>query len=122
MTFGANWGTVFRVGRDGAREAYPAAGGTVSEAGMETPRAIRYERRGAIQMGVGGQSAVQIVHLGRDTGSDSVLVPGQSDRPDSPHFDDQARELFGKGLTKPSYFGDRKELERRLTGKTELQF
>jgi acyl-homoserine lactone acylase PvdQ len=120
--YGSNWGSLFRAARDGARSAYGVGGGTVTEAGMETPRAITFEERGAVRMGVAGQTAVQIVHLGKTAASESVLTPGQSDRPDSPHFDDQARDLFGKGLTKPSYFGDRKELEKHAKSKIELKF
>lgn len=120
--YGANWGSLFRAARDGARSAYGVGGGAVTEAGMETPRAIVFEKRGAVQMAVAGQTAVQIVHLGKSASSESVLTPGQSDQPDSPHFDDQARDLFGKGLTKPAYFGDRKELEKQAKSKITLKF
>ena len=52
----------------------------------------------------------------------SILVPGESDRPESAHFDDQARELFSKATAKPTYFGDRKELEKHVSAKKELVF
>ena len=73
-------------------------------------------------MGTGGQSATQIIELSSSPHSVSVLVPGESDRPESGHFDDQARELFSKGTAKPTYFGDRKELEKHLSGKKNLIF
>ena len=52
----------------------------------------------------------------------SILIPGESDRPESGHFDDQARDLFSKGAAKPTYFRDRKELEKHLSSKKELIF
>jgi acyl-homoserine lactone acylase PvdQ len=122
IVYGASWGTLFRGMRDDARESYAVGGGTVTEAGMATPRTINFERRGAVNMGVSGQTAVQIVRLGKAVESKSVLMPGESDVPTSPFFDDQARELFGKGLTKPAYFGDRRELERHASSKIELKF
>ncbi len=122
MKYGATWGTIFRATRDGAREAYGVGGGTVTEAAMETPRTIHFEHRGKVEIGVGGQTATQIVHLGKTASADTVLMAGESDRPESPHFDDQARDLFGKGLTKSAYFGDRKELEKHASSKIELQY
>jgi hypothetical protein len=122
LQYHADYGTMFRVARDGALRSTPAAGGTVTEAGMITPRAITFERRGAVVIGTGGQSATQIVELSKVPTAVSILVPGESDRADSAHFDDQARDLFGKGIGKPTYFGDRKELEKHLSSKKELTF
>ena len=122
LPYRADYGTMFRVARDGALHSNPAGGGTVTEAGMITPRAITFERRGAIVMGTGGQTATQIVELSNPAHSVSILVPGESDRPESGHFDDQARELFSKGTAKPTYFGDRKELEKHVSSKKELIF
>ena len=89
---------------------------------MITPRAITFERRGAVVMGTGGQTATQIVELSNPAHSVSILLPGESDRPESGHFDDQARDLLSKGTAKPTYFGDRKELEKHLSSKKELIF
>jgi acyl-homoserine lactone acylase PvdQ len=122
LPYRADYGTMFRVARDGALRSSPAGGGMVVEAGMITPRAITFERRGAVVMGTGGQTATQIVELSNPAHSVSILVPGESDRPESGHFDDQARDLFGKGTAKPTYFGDRKELEKHLSSKKELIF
>jgi acyl-homoserine lactone acylase PvdQ len=122
LAYHADYGTMFRVARDGASRSTPAAGGMVPEAGMITPRAITFERRGAVMMGTGGQTATQIVELSKVPNAVSILVPGESDRSDSPHFDDQARELFSKGIAKPTYFGDRKELEKHASSKKELTF
>jgi acyl-homoserine lactone acylase PvdQ len=126
LPYHADYGTMFRVQRDGALKSIPAGGGTVPEAGMFTPRAINFRRAGSVEIGVGGQSATQIVELSNkpllSTHSVSILVPGESDRSDSGHFDDQARELFSKGTAKPTYFGDRKELEKHLSSKKALIF
>jgi len=122
LPYHADYGTMFRVARDGASRSTPAAGGMIPEAGMITPRAITFERRGAVMMGTGGQTATQIVELSKLPNAVSILVPGESDRSDSPHFDDQARDLFSKGIAKPTYFGDRKELEKHASSKKELTF
>ena len=71
-------------------------------------------------MGNGGQSATQIVELSSGTHSVSILMPGESDHLDSGHFDDQAHELFSKGTAKPTYFQDRKELEKHVSSKKEF--
>ncbi|MGH9646546.1 MAG: penicillin acylase family protein [Bryobacteraceae bacterium] len=122
LPYRADYGTMFRVARDGALHSNPVGGGTVTEAGMITPRVINFERRGAVVMGTGGQTATQIVELSNPAHSVSILVPGESDGPGSGHFDDQAHELFSKGTAKPTYFGDRKELEKHISSKKELTF
>jgi acyl-homoserine lactone acylase PvdQ len=122
LPYAADYGTMFRVARDGALRSNPAGGGTVAEAGMITPRAITFHHAGAVVMGTGGQSATQIVELSSATHSVSILAPGESDLPESGHFDDQARDLFSKGTSKPTYFEDRKELEKHLSAKKELIF
>jgi acyl-homoserine lactone acylase PvdQ len=121
LPYQADYGTMFRVTRDGASRSNPAGGGMVTEAGMITSRAIRFERRGAVEIVTGGQSATKIVELSTTTNSVSILVPGESDRSDSGHFDDQARDLFSKGTAKPTYFGDRKELEKHLSPSKEAK-
>jgi acyl-homoserine lactone acylase PvdQ len=118
--FQATYGTLFRVGRDGAARSYPVGGGSVAEAGMATPRAIEFEKRGNVMMGVGGQSATQIVQLSRPPKSYMVMPLGESDDPKSPHFDDQAAKLFSKARAASTYFGDRKELEKHVKERKEL--
>jgi len=68
---------------------------------MITPRAITFQHAGQVMLGTGGQSATQIVELSNPIRSVSVLVPGESDRPESGHFDDQARELFSRERPSP---------------------
>jgi hypothetical protein len=122
LPYRADYGTMFRIARDGALHSNPAGGGTVAEAGMITPRDITFKEAGAVLMGTGGQTATQIVELSKVPNAVSILVPGESDRSDSGHFDDQAHELFSKGTAKPTYFGDRKELEKHTSSKKELIF
>jgi len=122
LPYRADYGTMFRMTRDGSSQSTPVGGGIVTEAGMITPRAISFQHAGQAMLGRGGQSATQIVELSNPVRSMSVLVPGESDRPESGHFDDQARELFSKGTAKPTYFGDRKDLEKHISAKKELIF
>jgi acyl-homoserine lactone acylase PvdQ len=125
LPYHADYGTLFRVFREGAAQSSPAGGGIIPEAGIITPRTITFQRAGSVIMGTGGQTATQIVELStapQSTHSVSVLVPGESDRLDSGHFDDQARDLFSKGAAKSTYFADRKELEKHLSSKKELIF
>jgi acyl-homoserine-lactone acylase len=119
----ATYGTYFRVGRQGAPRNYSVGGGSLREAGMAVPRAINFEKHGSVMVGVGGQTSTQIVELRRPVPKSVMIIPlGESDHPDSPHFDDQAQKLFSKGIAKPTYFGDRKELEKHVTERKELIF
>ena len=51
-----------------------------------------------------------------------VIPLGESDHPESGHFDDQAEKLFSKGQAKPTYFLDRKELEKHVTAREQLTY
>jgi hypothetical protein len=104
--FQATYGTLFRVGR------YPVGGGSVREAGMSTPRAIDFEKRGNVMMGVGGQSATQIVQLSRPPKSYMMMPLGGSD--------DQAARLFSSARAASTYFGDKKELEKHVRERKDL--
>jgi acyl-homoserine lactone acylase PvdQ len=116
------FGSQFKISRDAAQRSFPAGGGTVTAAGMATLRAIGFEARGSQMIGRSGQSAVQVVLLTRQPKSASALCWGESDQASSAHFDDQARELFGKGQMHPTYFGDRKEVEKHSKERKELTF
>jgi acyl-homoserine lactone acylase PvdQ len=119
----ATYGIYFRVGREGAPKNYPVGGGSLREAGMAVPRAVSFQKRGSVMVGQGGQTSTQIVQLTRPPKSFMIIPLGESDHPDSPHFDDQARELFSKARAKPTFFGDRKELEKgHVTARKELVF
>ena len=116
----AVFGTLFRVGRQGGTRTWPVGGGTLQEAGMATPRAIGFTKAGSQMVGRSGQTSTQVVVLTKPPQSFMVIPLGESDDPKSPHFDDQAEKLFSKGRAKPTYFLNRKELEKHVTGRKEL--
>jgi acyl-homoserine lactone acylase PvdQ len=118
----ATFGTLFRVGRQGGTRTWPVSGGTLNEAGMATPRAISFSRAGKEMVGNTGQTSTQIVVLTNPPQSWMVIPLGESDHPESGHFDDQAGELFSKSLAKSTYFLNRKELEKHVSAKKELTF
>ena len=118
----AVFGTLFRVGRQGAAHTWPVSGGSLTEAGMATPRAISFEKSGQEMIGHGGQTSTQIVILTKPPQSYMVIPLGESDHADSPHFDDQAEKLFSQSRVKSTYFLNRKELEKHVTKREELEF
>jgi acyl-homoserine lactone acylase PvdQ len=118
----ATYGSLFRVGPDEAARSWPVSGGDVPEAGMFTARPIQFAPRGSVQVGRGGQAALEVVVLSKAPRSVIALPFGESDDPASPHFDDQARELFAKSQVQPTYFGDRKELEKHAAQRKALTF
>jgi len=117
-TFGSchvPYGQFFRVGREGATRTYPVGGGSVSEAGMATPRAIGFSKVGKDMVGRSGQTATQIVIMTDPPESYSIVPLGVSDHPASGHWDDQAEKLFSKSLAAPTYFLNRPELLKHVT-------
>jgi acyl-homoserine lactone acylase PvdQ len=118
----AVFGTLFRVGRQGAARTYPVSGGSLTDAGMATPRAVSFEKDGKEMVGHGGQTSTQIVILTNPPQSYMVIPLGESDHPDSPHFDDQAEKLFSKSRVKPTYFLNRQGLEKHATSREEVEF
>ena len=111
------YGDVYRVGRAGGKKTWPVSGGSVRT--IETPRAISFDRVGdtPTYLGRGGQTSTQIVLLTKQPKSWTVVPLGQSDRPTSPHFDDQAEKLFSQGKMKPTYFLDKDELMKHVESK-----
>jgi acyl-homoserine-lactone acylase len=100
----AVWGDVFRVGRDD--RSWPVAGGGSEQHGLATLRTMgygppneRFER-----WGVSGQTSTQLVVLSQPIQSWIYIPVGQSDRPDSPHYRDQAEKLFSPRVMKPSWW------------------
>jgi acyl-homoserine lactone acylase PvdQ len=114
LDFNATWGSEFRITRDGSRVSYAASGGNLPEAGITTPRTLIF----AGNRSHAGQAAPRIVELSSTPSATSILLPGVSDDPASPHFEDQA------GLMKPkqTYFGNRRELERAASSRKQLMF
>jgi acyl-homoserine-lactone acylase len=118
----ATFGTFFRVGRQGGAHTWPVGGGSLREAGMATPRAISFDKVGKEMVGHTGQTSTQIVILTKPPQSYMVIPLGESDHPDSPRFDDQAEKLFSKSQVKSTYFLNRKELEKHVSKREELEF
>ena len=118
----ATIGTLFRVGRQGSSRSWPVSGGSLTEVGMATPRAVSFEKSGKEMLGHGGQTSTQIVILTKPPQSFMVIPLGESDHADSPHYDDQAEKLFSRSLAKPTYFLNRKELEKHVSKREELDF
>lgn len=116
------YGDYFRVGRQGGDKSYPVGGGSVKEAGMATPRAISFGDGEKQRVGHGGQTSTQVVILTKPPKSYMVLPLGQSDHPDSGHWDDQAEMLFGPGKAKDTFFLNRDGLMKEVTVTTELQW
>ena len=118
----ATFGTLFRVGRKGGSRTWPVSGGTLNEAAMATPRAIHFFKVGKEMVGVDGQSATQVVILTKPPQSYMAMPLGESDHPESGHWDDQAEKLFSKSKLKSTYFANRAELEKHVSRREELRF
>jgi penicillin amidase len=115
------YGEMYRVGRRGTGRTWPVGGGSVL--GLATPRAISFDPSGDGKtfLGRGGQTSVQLVQLTRPPRSWTLLPLGQSDRPDSKHYDDQAEKLFSPGKMKPTYFLDREGLMKNVESRKVLR-
>ncbi len=118
----AKYGDVFRVARKDGKSSYPVGGGSVKEAGMATPRAISYGNVGDLKIGHGGQTSTQIVVLSKPPRSYMVLPLGESDHPESGHWDDQAAKLFSTGKAKDTFFMDRNGLAPHVMSTKKLEF
>ncbi|QQS47847.1 MAG: penicillin acylase family protein [Acidobacteriota bacterium] len=114
------YGRYFRVGREGGK-TWPVAGGTVTEAGMATPRAITFGKVGDEMVGRGGQTSTQVVILTKTPKSFTILPLGQSDHMGSGHWDDQAEKLFSRSRMKSTFFLDRAGLEKIVTARKKLE-
>jgi hypothetical protein len=51
-----------------------------------------------------------------------VIPLGESDDPNSPHFDDQADKLFSRSMAKPTYFMRPAELKKHVTERKHLEY
>ena len=116
------YGDIYRVGREGASRTWPVSGGSIK--GLATPRAISFDDKpgkdGRTFVGHGGQTSTQVVQLTNPPRSWTLLPLGESDHPDSKHFDDQAEKLFAPGKMKPTYFLDKEELLKHVESKKVL--
>jgi acyl-homoserine-lactone acylase len=115
----AAWGDVFRVGR--GDRSWPVAGGGGEQYGLSTLRSMgyappneRFER-----WGTHGQTSTQLVVLSKPIQSWIYIPVGQSDRPDSPHYRDQAEKLFSPRVMKPSWWQP-EDLAPNVSSRTAL--
>lgn len=119
---GVKYGDIYRVGRRGGKRTAPAQGGSVN--GISTPRALGLGHRlpNGRRLATGGQCAPQIVLMTTPPKSWTAAPLGQSDDPDSPHFDDQAIKLVSNRKFKSTYFKDKAALLKNLESKKELTY
>jgi hypothetical protein len=115
------YGKYFRVGREGGERTYPVSGGSVSDAGMATVRAIGFTEAGKEMVGHSGQTSTQIVIMTDPPESYTVVPLGVSDHKSSGHWDDQAEKLFSKSKATPTYFMNRQELLKHVTSTKVLK-
>ena len=113
----ARYGDKFRVGRD--QQSWPLGGG--GDFGTRTLRSISYgpEREDHTRWGGGGQTSTQIVVLSQPVRSWTQPPIGQSDRPDSPHYSDQAQRLLSPRKMKSSWWTPQ-ELVEHVVSRQEL--
>ena len=98
----ATYGDRFRVGR--GDRSWPVEGG--GGGGTTTLRNMGYteERDDHTRWGRNGQTSTQIVVMSKPPKSWLYIPLGQSDRPESPHFSDQAEKAFSPRRLKPSWW------------------
>jgi acyl-homoserine lactone acylase PvdQ len=103
-TLEAVWGDKFRVGR--GEVSWPVGGGHLRDIGMRTLRSVGYgpDREDGTRWGKSGQTSTQVVVLSTPPESWTYVPIGQSDRPDSPHYRDQAEQLFSQRRLKPTWW------------------
>jgi acyl-homoserine lactone acylase PvdQ len=98
------YGDVFRVGRDD--KSWPVGGGGGDQYGLTTLRSMGFAapRDDHQRWGTRGQTSTQIVELSKPIKSWIYLPVGQSDRPESAHYTDQAEKIFSPRELKPSWW------------------
>lgn len=116
-TYDAVYGDRFRVGRDD--KSWPVGGG--GGHGTRTLRSMGYRgpRDDHTQWGRSGQTSTQIVSLTKPIQSWTFVPIGQSDRPDSPHYTDQAEQLFSQRRMKPTWWLP-EDLADHIKSRTEV--
>jgi len=117
-TLKATYGDTFRVGRDDV--SWPLGGGGGN--GLTTLRNVGYEREREdhTRWGRSGQTSTQICVMTKPVQSWMYLPVGNSDRPDSPHYRDQAEKCFSPRKLKPTWWQP-KELADHIESRTVLE-
>ena len=118
-TLDKTYGDVFRVGRDD--DSWPVSGGGDGELDMTTLRNVKYkgERPDHTRLGGSGQTSTQIVVMTKPVKSWTFVPWGQSDREDSPHYDDQAEKAFSPMKMKSTWWTP-EELVGHIESRVEL--
>ncbi len=113
----AAYGDTFRVGRDDT--SWPLGGGGGN--GLTTLRNISYDRERSdhTRWGRAGQTSTQVIVLSKPILSWTYVPIGQSDRPDSTHYRDQAEKLFSARKLKPTWWLA-KDLAEHIESRTVL--
>lgn len=115
----AKYGDKFRVGRDD--KSWPVAGGGPRELGMTTLRNVNFsDKPDKTSWGRSGQTSTQIIVMTKPVQSWTQPPIGQSDRPDSPHYRDQAEKLFSETKMKPTWWQP-KDLAKHIQSRVELE-
>ena len=121
-----SFGDIFRVGRLDASDdvSWPVGGGSLHDEGMATMRSVGFgpERDDLTRWGERGQTSTEVVFLTTPIRSYTQPPIGQSDRPESPHYRDQARELFSKARFKPAWFAKGELLDGNVSSEETLYY
>ena len=114
------WGRVFRAGRDDV--TWPVGGGGGDLLDLTTLRTMLYHEPNERheRHGVAGQTSTQVVVLSKPIQSWIYLPVGQSDRPESPHYRDQAGTVFSERTLRPSWWLP-EDLAGHIESRVELQ-
>lgn len=114
------YGDVFRVGRDD--KSWPVGGGGDGDLDMTTLRNVKYhgERPDHTRWGRAGQTSTQIVVMTKPVQSWTYVPHGQSDRPESPHYTDQAEKAFSPCIMKSTWWTPQ-ELKGHTESRTVLE-
>jgi acyl-homoserine lactone acylase PvdQ len=88
---------------------------------MRTLRSVGFEdeRDDHTAWGHNGQTSTQVVVLSQPVKSWTAPPIGQSDRPDSPHYRDQAEKVFSPQTMKSTWWTP-EELNDHIESRTEL--
>ena len=114
----AAYGDKFRVGRDGV--SWPVGGG--GDYGTTTLRNVKYEgdQEDGTRWGRAGQTSTQICVMTKPVQSWSYLPVGESDRPESPHYRDQAEKAFSPRQLKSTWWMP-EQLKDHIESRTVLE-
>jgi acyl-homoserine lactone acylase PvdQ len=112
------WGETVRLKR--GEKSWPLSGGAFRN-GLSVLRALggQISDETGITTVTSGQSCCMVVVLQDPIQSFSILPWGESDDPESPHYTDQAENLFSKLKFKSTYF-NKDELMKNLKSEKEM--